>query len=804
MSLTSESSQINHFESSGQDVPGDATLETLRNVQDRVLWLAVRMIHEANRVRPSPRGSKLGGHQASSASVVSILTALYFSFLRAGDRVAVKPHAAPAYHAVQYLLGRLQADRLKTLRNFAGLQAYPCRGKDPDPVDFSTGSMGLGAAAAAFAALVERYAHHHFGIQERRRFVAVIGDAELDEGNVWEAVCEDHLHGLGNLIWIVDLNRQSLDRVIPGIRAGQLEAIFSATDWHVVEVKYGRRLQAMFARTAGGALRRRIDQMSNEEYQATIRLAGPECRQQLLAGADDPDLVEQVLADVPDEQLPGLLSDLGGHDLAELLRALAEAGATTDRPTVIFAYTIKGWGLPIAGHPLNHSALLTDTQIEELRERLRVSPHDDWARFAPSSPEDQLCRAAAVRLDEVPPSHGEPVIACNAVPVSLGHRPLKETSTQETLGWLLSQLARVPDLGDRIVTVAPDVAVSTNLGAWINKVGVYSAKPTQDYERTPAAVHWQPSPLGQHIELGISEMNMFMLLGMLGLSQELIGRLLIPIGTVYDPFLLRGLDALIYGLYSEARFIVVGTPSGVSLSFEGGAHQSTVTPGLGIGLPHLVSYEPAFAREVEWILLAALRECLDRQRGRSTYLRLSTKPIDQMPFDRVLDRLGEEELRRQVLAGGYRLIDCAHDAPDCDPAEMVQIAVAGAMVPEAAAAAGELHSEGVAANVLVITSADRLYATLAAHHRREPSEIAAPEHNLEMLLPPAERRAPIVTVIDGMSHALTFMGSAFGVPVVPLGVDEFGQSGTREDLYRCYQINTDAIVAAAYRALDMR
>jgi pyruvate dehydrogenase E1 component len=634
--------------------------------------------------------------------------------------------------------------------------------------------------------------------------VAIIGDAELDEGNMWEAVCEDHMHGLGNLLWIVDLNRQSLDRVIPGIRAGQLEAIFRATGWQVIEVKYGRWLQSMFSRPGGEALRRRIDDMSNEEYQAMIRLGGHECREEILTGTDDCGSLKRLLADVTDEDLPGLLSDLGGHDFEELLAAFTDAGATQDRPTVIFAYTIKGWGLPIAAHPLNHRALLTDEQIEDLRKRLQVPADDEWARFPAGSAEEQACKSAAERLKEPPPVRDDRTIFPADVPLFLDHRPVRETSTQDALGRLLYRLAEIPKLGERIVTVAPDVAVSTNLGGWINKVGAYSARVIKEYERSPTEVRWESSPQGQHIELGISEMNMFLLLAMLGLSKELVGRVLLPIGTVYDPFLLRGLDGLIYGLYSESKFIVVGTPSGVSLSPEGGAHQSTVTPALGIGLPNLISYEPAFAREVEWVLLAALRECLDRAQGRATYLRLSTKPIEQSLLDAALARLGEEELRRQVLAGGYRLVDSAQDAPETDPAEMVHIAVCGVMVPEAVAAARELHGEGVAANVLAITSADRLYAALAAERRGTAGDTAQTAPHIATLIPPAERHAPIVTVMDGMSHTLTFLGGAFGVPVVPLGVDAFGQSGNRADLYRHYGIDKDSIVAAAYRALDMR
>src|SRR5215208_4568954 len=262
-----------------------AGLRTLDHVQRRVLWLATRMIHEANYVRPNADGTKVGGHQASSASVVSIMTALYFGgWLRAGDRVSVKPHASPVYHAIQYLLGNLERRYLTTLRDFGGLQAYPSRTKDPDPVDFSTGSAGLGAAAPLFAALADRYAATHFpahGSGQRRRFIAVLGDAELDEGNVWEAIGDETIRGtrLGNVLWIVDLNRQSLDRVIPGIKVREMEALFRGIGWQVLEAKYGRRLQAAFARPGGAELRRRIDEMPNEEYQDLVRLAGAEARE---------------------------------------------------------------------------------------------------------------------------------------------------------------------------------------------------------------------------------------------------------------------------------------------------------------------------------------------------------------------------------------------------------------------------------------------------------------------------------------------------------------------------------------------
>lgn len=765
-------------------------LETLRVIQQRVLWLAVQMIHHANYIRSNPDGAKVGGHPASSASMVTLMTALYFHFLRAGDRVAVKPHASPVFHAIQYLLGQLPPNYLTQLRGYGGLQAYPSRTKDPDRVDFSTGSVGLGAVAPAFAALAHRYAVLHFGQVTSRRFVALIGDAELDEGNIWEAVLDQSLAGLGNLLWIVDLNRQSLDRVVPGIRAGQLERLFQQSGWQVLEAKYGRKLQALFGRPGGYLLRQRIDDMSNEEYQALLRLPGAQLRQHLaqVQGAASPQLAA-VVQDIPDEALAGVIGDLGGHDLAELLSVLAQVEAAPDRPTIIFAYTIKGWGLPLAGDPLNHAKLLTPEQMAELQASLGIPKGQEWAGFAPGSPAGDLCAKVAARLfpgQEPPPQ----LAAAGDIPTKLAGFAPGQASTQQIFGRLLTQLARETSLARRIVTASPDVSVSTNLSGWILKNGVFAANDRLNYNtEANALLQWRHTPQGQHIELGISEMNLFMLLGMLGLSAELTGQQLIPIGTVYDPFICRGLDALIYALYSGARFIFAGTPSGITLSPEGGAHQSTVTPALGLELPGLNAYEPCFALELEWILLEAIRQCSDRAHGRATYLRLSTKMIDQQLLLPALERLGEAELQRQVLAGGYRLVEGR--SLDSTEKAAAQIVTTGVMVPEAVAAAQDLHHRGVKVNVLNLTSPRRLFETWRALPPQRNA--AAP---FDWLIPANERNIPLVTIHDGASHALAWLGSVYGAPVTPLGVDTFGQSGARADLYHHYAIDAQAIVAA--------
>jgi pyruvate dehydrogenase E1 component len=784
-----------------------ADLAVLDTIQQRVLWLATRIVDAANHDRDTGDGVKVGGHQASSASLVTVMTALYFAHLDATDKVSVKPHASPVFHGIQYLLGNLDRAYLPTLRAFGGLQSYPSRTKDPDVVDFSTGSVGLGAAAPLFAAATRRYVDAHFGARPRSRFVALIGDAELDEGNIWEAVSDPATDGLGDVMWIVDVNRQSLDRVVPGIRIAQWKQQFTGAGWHVVEAKYGRRLQAAFARPGGESLRAWIDQMPNEHYQSLFGLPAQSVRQRFLDGA--PDEVRRFCAGIAaDAEFASLVTDLAGHDFRSLLAAFGECDREKDRPSVVFAYTVKGWGLPIAGNPRNHSALLSTAQVDQMRDRLGLTLATEWDRLDPMTRAGQWVAARREHLARAP--RGIPPAV--AVPDSTGLRPGRPISTQEALGRILVGLSRDDGVAPYLVTTAPDVATSTNLAGFINRMGVFSPAVRRSWSED-AVLKWAEGPEGQHIELGISEMNLFLLLGQLGLAWDLSGQPLLPVGTVYDPFVLRGLDAFVYSVYSGARFVVAGTPSGVSLAPEGGAHQSTITASVGLELPNVTFIEPAYAAALDWLICGALQAIAAAAAAPSAssgpaaaedgsyYFRLSTRGIDQGPFARVRERLGDAILRRQVLAGAYRLVDATEAAAGGAPA--VYLAGSGAVLPEVLAAAAELGDEGIAAHVIDVTSADRLYRAWQRTLRQGVRTATTPS------IPGALRtvfgdRAPIVTVHDAASHTMSWLGSAMGVPAVSLGVDSFGQSGTISDLYRAHDLDAGSIVNAALAALSLR
>jgi pyruvate dehydrogenase E1 component len=765
----------------------DDRLATLERIEDRALWLAMAIIDHANRVRPNPTGLKVGGHQASSASVASIMTSLWLEYLRPEDRISVKPHASPMLHAINYLLGHLDASYLTTLRQFGGLQSYPSRSKDPDPVDYSTGSVGIGATAPIWGALARRYVDQHLTPVGTGRQYSLLGDAELDEGACWEAILDPLIGEMGEIVWIVDLNRQSLDRVVPNEGGLRLQAMFTAAGWQVLTVKYGRALRDLFARPGGDALRQRIDTMSNAEYQRLLRHSPGQLRARLPGDGPLAEAIRHLLGDLSDDTVHAAIRNLGGHDL----RSLGDAFAAIDdsRPTVIFAYTVKGYKLASQGHPQNHSALLTREQLRDLADRLGADFDHPWAAFDPATAEAEACAGAARRLarPQIPPA------AELTIPRDLGRTPRGQATTQAALGRTLLDVNRAaPQAGARIVTISPDVSSSTNLGGWVNKVGVWSHAERADWfaDDAETILRWRERPTGQHLELGIAETNLVGALGEFGATWSRWGQPLIPIGVLYDPFVERALEPWSFGIYAGGQSILVGTPSGVSLAPEGGAHQSITTPSIGLEQPGCVSWEPAFAIDTEWILLEAMSR-VGKPGGTSSYIRLSTRPVDQRLAQVPGDTAARERRRRLVVSGAYLLKRHADAAP------AITICALGAMMPEALDAAGRLDSMGFGTDVVCVTSPGLLFR--AAQARRGLAE--ADDWILDVVFP-RERAAAMVTVLDGHPHTLAFLAGISQVPAAHLGVSAFGQAGDLDSVYRYHHIDTESIVGAALDLVD--
>jgi pyruvate dehydrogenase E1 component len=775
-------------------------LEILRELERKVLWVASWTIHNANHLRANVDGLKVGGHQASSASLASIMTALYFSVLRPQDRVAVKPHASPIYHAIEYLLGRQAREKLQGFRAYKGAQSYPSRTKDGDDVDFSTGSVGLGVAQTLFASLVQDYVRAHGWARERPegRMIALVGDAELDEGNVFEAMLEGWKQGLRNCWWIIDYNRQSLDAVVREGLWARFEALFAAFGWDVVILKYGTLLQQAFREQGGDRLRAWIDNCPNQLYSALVFQGGAAWRKRLLDELGDQGPVTRLIEKRSDDELAQLMTNLAGHDLPSLLEAFRKADH--ERPICFICYTIKGYGLPFAGHKDNHAGLMTPAQMETFRASMNIRSGHEWDRF-----EGLNIEAARLErfLKDVPFAAAERRLSAPRieVPAELAPPTPQVLATQAAFGMLLNEIGRgKSDIAERIVTTSPDVTVSTNLGPWVNRRGLFAREKMADIfrsERIPSTFNWDFSPQGQHIELGIAEMNLFILLSALGLSHAINGERLIPIGTLYDPFIQRGLDALNYACYQDARFILVATPSGITLSPEGGAHQSVATPLIGIGQDGLAAFEPAFADELAIILRFAFdyiqredeseaseRNWLRDETGGSVYLRLSTRPIEQ------IKREMTPELSQAIVDGGYWL---RRPGPNCQ----VVVAYTGAVAPDAIQAVGLMAEDRRDVGLLAVTSADRLNAGwTAAQRARERGLIHARSH-IERLLADVPSHCGIVSVLDGHPATLAWLGAVQGHRSRSLGVEHFGQTGSIPDLYAHYGIDANAIVAAA-------
>ena len=771
----------------------------LKTVEQRLLWLSHWMIHHANHIRPKVDGIKIGGHQASSASMVSIMTALYFSALRPEDRVAVKPHASPVFHAMHYLMGAQTLENMKNFRGFGGAQSYPSRTKDIDDVDFSTGSVGLGVGITALASIVQDFITAKSWGRDvvPGRMVALVGDAELDEGNVYEVLQEGWKNDLRNTWWIIDYNRQSLDGIVREGLFGRVEKIFETFGWDVVRIKYGALQRAAFAEPGGETLRAWIDACPNAEYSALTYLGGANWRARLMEDLGDQGEVSALIDRRSDAELAALMENLGGNCVETMADAFA--AVDHDRPTCFLAYTIKGWGTPIAGHKDNHGGLMTKAQMAEWQAHMGVPEGEEWEPMATVADPDGF-RAFLDRTPffaRGPRRFGDDRLAAPALTVDT----TREISTQMAFGKILDDLARGGgELAARILTTSPDVTGTTGLGPWVNRRKLFSRTARGDAfieHRIPSTAKWNFDPEGQHVELGIAEMNLFLLLGAAGLAHSLWGRRLIPIGTVYDPFVHRGLDALNYACYQDARFIIVGTPSGVTLAPEGGAHQSVGTPLTGMAQDGLASFEPAFADELAVIMEWAFdylqrdgqgdpdeRTWLRDQTGGSVYLRLTTKPLEQpaRPMD--------EAFRQGVVDGAYWL---RPPGPNCS----VVIAYQGAVADEAIAAAGRVgeHRRDVA--VLAVTSADRLNAGWTAALRARARGVPGARAHVERLLGDLPAHCTLVTAIDGHPATLSWLGSVAGHRVAPHGVEHFGQTGTIGDLYRRFGIDRDALVASA-------
>jgi pyruvate dehydrogenase E1 component len=604
---------------------------------------------------------------------------------------------------------------------------------------------------------------------------------------------------------VVDYNRQSLDAVVSDRLFGRFDQLFTNMGWRVETLKYGKQLQAAFQRPGGERLRDWIDACPNSLYSALVFKGGAAWREHLLRDIGASAGVKTLLDDYGDDALATLMTNLAGHDMESVLEAFH--GVDGDQPMCFIAYTIKGFGLPFAGHKDNHAGLMSVAQMQALRERHRVPEGAEWDHFAGLDLAPDVVRAFLAGVPFAARAARRHKAARIPLPTTIPTPAGEKLSTQESFGRILAALARDGGaLADRIVTTSPDVTVSTNLGGWVNRRGIFSREIQEDtfnVEKVASFQRWAASPKGQHIELGIAENNLFILLAALGLSHSLFGTRLIPIGTLYDPFIERGLDALNYACYQDARFLLVATPSGISLAPEGGAHQSIATPMIGMAQDGLAAFEPAFADELAIIMgwafdflqreatsgaqVSGAGDWLADAAGGSVYLRLSTRASRQPARDM------DPALASDIIAGAYWLVPPT-------PGATLAIVYTGAVASDAISAHAQLQEDLPGAGLLAVTSADRLARGWHAINAARRQRMLDDRCHVETLLAPLAADAHLITVVDGHPGTLGWLGSVHGQRVRALGVEHFGQSGSIEDLYRHHGIDTGAILDACAAA----
>ncbi|MBL8863531.1 MAG: pyruvate dehydrogenase [Planctomycetes bacterium] len=859
---------------------------------------------------------KVGGHPASCASSIHLLGALHLAVREPQDFVACKPHASPVDHTYHHLLqlfrdprsatwiGIEEAKRIMTrLRKFplpgeeTVFQSYHAR-SDPDSFHFlPSGSVGIPQVASIYLALAYRYARDHgWKVPENAHFWSMMGDSEFREGSVLEALPDVAERGLTNCTWIVDYNRQNLDgtripneRGLQGSDCDRMEKTALAHGWKVIQVRHGRFRDELFARPGGAALKQLFEGgLSDYEYQMLL-FKGDAAEIRRRVGARQAEAAK-FLKGLSDQDVLRAFADLGGHCMEKLVATFEQCRGDDSAPYLVIVHTIKGYGLECAADPSNHSALPSEEELKKLLQDRGLTFEDAFALFPESSPEGRYLAARRERFRAGIEAHERlrrenrtdvrrRIEADGGLPEMLGIDlslfPLAHT--QWMWGQIAAKLVRIgtndeggpqtavsakslssdesrwKTAADMVLTLSPDVGTSTNISPGMDK-RIYGPDYHGELEGELHVKYKHPEltpqddPWTRHIRFEIAEANCMSAAGALGKMGHYVGIPLMPMMTVYDFFIKRALDQLYYNLYWGSEFVILGTPSGTTLSSEGAQHSWKSD----IQIPNLVTWEPTFAIEMDWILSDALRrQMLDDNEGRRGVLvRAVTRGVQQSLLlkhvrmharskvdgavtgplkpegggpewgaahdESTLPARSDAELlarvRADCLAGGYRLIDWS-GYQGYEPGDnVVEIFAMGALAPEACEASWALLERGVYANVTLVSSPELLLGILGEadgyRHLRERLGVTgdlfatagAGEHEAG-LLSIAGRRVPIVAVCDGEAGLLDNIGSIVGVKQQTLAVRKFSKCGRPDEVYAYQHLDTASIVAAAGEVL---
>ncbi len=676
------------------------------------------MINIANHRADKEKGDpKVGGHPAASSSALHILGALHMYVKSGFDHMAVKPHASPADHSYNYLLNLfLEHDHSKMNAEKAeqamhGLRAFSKNSDEPvfqsyhSAFDsdhhnfFPSGTVGIPPVNAGYLALAYRYAAEHgYEVPKNAHFWALIGDSEFREGSLYEAMPDFAERELGNLTWIVDYNRQSLDghritnkKIMDGTDDHRIERTATANGWHVVQVRHGSLRKKLFKQKNGDLYQKFLENdIEDFELQALLLVKDPkELRKAILKyqPTGKSQQLKTFLSDISDTDLYKSFRDLGGHDLESLIVAMEETKNIKDKPSLIVAHTVKGWGLKNAAAPGNHSSLPSEEEVTALREGQKIAADQLFQQFDPKSHEGQYLKDRGASLyndmlaqyklkDKNKAQFLKTFSEAGDFPKSLdiNFKMANYPHTQWMLGQLTAKLTRIANTDNKqlkptqkelaaselvlkipselLVSMAPDVGTSTNLNPAMDGK-VFSANKTEDFEiemhvkdsKMPDLVPGEDNS-DRFLRFEIAEGNVTSCMGSFGQMRDLLGIPIMPLMTVYDFFVKRAHDQFFYNLYWKSSFILVGTPAGVTLSPEGAQHGWKSD----FQIPNQVTWEPFFCQELDWIFCHALKKhfYFDNEGHTGTFIRGSTRGIDQKEF---LGRLKKHKSYKQNING---------------------------------------------------------------------------------------------------------------------------------------------------------
>lgn len=667
--------------------------DTLDNIAKRAHYMATQMIFQAN-IREKDKGDpKIGGHQSASASALHIMGALHLIVKTGFDHIANKPHASPTDHSYNYLLDLFLKSDLSKLseedKNTAmmGLRKYSKNGEpvfqsyhstyDSDNHNFfPTGTVGIPPVQAGYLALAYRFAkEHNYDIPDAH-FWALSGDSEFREGSMYEAVPDFAEREIGNLTWMVDYNRQSLDghrivnqKVLESTDADRIEKSMAANGWEVIQVRHGSKRLALFKKANGESFKTLLEK-ELVDYELQAYLLMHDAKALKAAMTKDHPQIKKFLDGVSPEELYEGLRDFGGHDMIQLAEAMLKSKESKRKPTIIIVHTLKGWGLKMAAQPGNHSALNNQEEMDELKAKQGIKGEALFAGFDPKTPEGKFLQARGEKLyseikaqnalkDKNKNFFAKEFEKIGGFPekLDINTKMASYPHTQWMLGQLTAKLTRIANAdvtklndfekrwktaGELFMTMAPDVGTSTNLNPAMDGK-IFGAATVTDVEaeygvkdtKLPDLVPGEEES-DRFLRFEIAEGNVMSCVGSFGRIRDTLGVPVMPLMTVYDFFIKRALDQYFYNLYWKSSFICVGTPSGVTLSPEGAQHGWKSD----FQIPGQITWEPFFCIELDWILCESFkRHLLNDNAGRNgTLLRLVTRGADQKDLMKYLNK----------------------------------------------------------------------------------------------------------------------------------------------------------------------